>query len=116
VDDVQRGHEGAEGFVGLASALEVLRSELETAWEAGKDKRVRFRATRVLVTLQAVARREGEVGGKLRWYVIEAGGGGKVAAEATQTLELTLEPQLYDEHGNPAGPLDVYGRQSEPGG
>jgi Trypsin-co-occurring domain 2 len=109
------GRDGAEGFVGLASALEVLRSELETAWKAGEGRHVRFHASELTVTLQTVARREREGGGKLRWYVIEAGGGAKAAAEATQTLELTLTPVLYDEHGKAVGPLDVHGQQSEPG-
>ena len=107
--------DGGAGFVGLASALEVLRSELEEAWKAGKGKRVRFRVSEVAVTLQAVARREREGSGKLRWYVVEAGGGAKSSGEATQTLELTLMPGLYDEHGEPQ-PLDISGLQPKPGG
>jgi hypothetical protein len=115
VNEEGDSRDGAEGFVGLASALEVLRSELEAAWEAGQGKRVRFRVSQLTVTMQAVARREREAGGKLRWYVLEAGGGAKSSAEATQTLELTLAPGLYDERGDPE-PLDVYGVQPRPGG
>ena len=111
------GHDAqgdAAGFVELASALEVLRSELEEAWEAGQGKRIRFRVSAITLTLQAVARWEREVGGKLRWYVLEAGGGAKSAEEATQTLVLTLSPGVYNENGELV-PLDVYGDQAQPG-
>ena len=105
----------SEGFVGLSSALDVLRAELEAAWEAGQGKRVRFRVSELTVTIQVVARREREAGGKLRWYVLEAGGGAKSSGETTQSLVLTLTPGLYDESGKVL-PLDVYGDQAEPGG
>jgi hypothetical protein len=103
------------GFVGLSSALEVLRAELEAAWETGQGKRVRFRVSELTVTMQVVARREREGGGKLRWYVLEAGGSAKASGETTQGLVLTLTPGLYDESGK-ALPLDVYGVQPQPGG
>ena len=114
MNDGRDAHDGAEGFVGLANALEVLRSELEKAWEAGQDQRVRFRVSELTVTIQAVARREREAGGKVRWYLLEAGGGAKSAAEATQTLVLTLSPGVYDETGELLQ-LDVYGDQPQPG-
>jgi hypothetical protein len=107
--------DGSEGFVGLASALEVLRSELEEAWRLGQGRNVRFRVSQLTVTIQAVARRERGAVGRLRWYLIEAGGSATSASEATQTLELTLTPGLYDEQGNPQ-PLDVYGVQPRPEG
>jgi hypothetical protein len=103
-----------EGFVGLSSALEVLREELEAAWVAGQGKRVRFRVSNLTVTMQVVASREREGGGKLRWYVLEAGGSAKSSGETTQSLVLTLTPGLYDESGNVL-PLDVYGDQAQPG-
>jgi hypothetical protein len=103
-----------EGFVGLSSALEVLRAELEAAWEAGQGKRVRFRVSDLTVTMQVVARREREAGGKVRWYVLEGGGGAKSSGETTQSLMLTLTPGFYDESGNPS-PLDVHGVQPQPG-
>jgi hypothetical protein len=45
--------EGA-GFVGLSSAFEVLREELEAAWAAGQGKRVRFPVSELTVTMQVV--------------------------------------------------------------
>lgn len=102
------------GLFGLSSALEVLRKELEVAWRASEDKPVRFRVSELTVTMEVVARREREGGGKLRWYVFEAGGSAKSSGEMTQTLVLTLTPQLFDERGK-ASPLDVKDLQSKPG-
>jgi hypothetical protein len=104
-----------QGFMGLASALDGLREELETAWEKGAGHTVRFRVSSVTLTLEAVARREVEGSGKIRWWLVEAGGGVSAGRESTQTLVLTLTPGLYDAQGNPS-PLDVAGEQPEPGG
>lgn len=104
-----------ESGLGLSAALEGLREELAAAWAAGQGKAVRFRVNEVTVTLEAVATRSKELGGKVRWWVIEAGGGGKAETETTQTLVLTLTPSLYGDEGQ-AGPLDVAGKQEKPGG
>jgi hypothetical protein len=103
------------GFLELSAALEGLREELEAAWNAGHGRRVRFRVSDVTLTVQAAARGERDVGGKIRWWLVEAGGGAKRSDETTQTLVLSLTPGVYDEAGRSV-PLDVYGPQSEPGG
>jgi Trypsin-co-occurring domain 2 len=103
------------GLMGLSAALEGLREELESVWEQGADKTLRFRVNTVTLTLEAVARRETEGSGKIRWWLIEAGGGVTGGKEMTQTLVLTLTPGLYDAQGNPR-PLDVAGEQPQPGG
>jgi Trypsin-co-occurring domain 2 len=104
-----------QGFMGLSSALDGLREELDSAWEKGAGKAVRFRVSSVTLTLEAVARRDVEGNGKIRWWLVEAGGGVTAGKEATQTLVLTLRPGVYDAQGN-LRPLDVAGEQSEPGG
>lgn len=100
--------------MGLSSALEGLREELESAWAESAGKTVRFRVSEVTLTLNAVARRDVEGSGKIRWWLIEAGGGVTAGTETTQTLVLTLTPGLYDTQGN-LGPLDVSGEQRQPG-
>jgi len=102
-------------LMGLSTALEGLREELENAWEKGAGKALRFRVANVTLTLEAVARREAGGSGKIRWWLIEAGGGVTAGKEMTQTLVLTLAPGLYDVQGNPR-PLDIAGEQSQPGG
>jgi hypothetical protein len=102
-------------LMGLSAALEGLREELESAWEKGAGKRIRFRVSEVTLTLEAVARRDTHGGGKIRWWLIEAGGDVTAGKETTQTLALTLTPGLYDAQGDPR-PLDVAGDQAKPGG
>jgi hypothetical protein len=104
-----------ETVVGLAAAIEALRQELDEAWRESQDQQVRFRASQITLTVQAVARTEKKAGGKLRWWVVEAGADRTAGQEATQTLELTLIPELFDDAGKFVGPLDVSGQQPEPG-
>jgi hypothetical protein len=106
---------GSSGYLGLSTALEGLREELETAWEQGASKALRFRVSNVTLTLEVVARRESEGSGKIRWWLVEAGGGVTAGKEMTQTLVLTLTPGLHDAQGN-LKPLDVAGQQPQPGG
>jgi hypothetical protein len=75
---------------------------------------VRFRATEVTLTVETVARRDKDGSGKIRWWLVEAGAGVTSGSERTQTLVLTLTPQLYDESGRSV-PLDVAADQSVPG-
>lgn len=102
------------GEFGLDVVLDALREDLESAWLSSQGKRVRFRAAEVTVMVETVARRDAEGSGKIRWYVVEAGGGVKSGSEHTQTLTLKLTPLLYDDQGKPE-PLEVYGQQPNPG-
>lgn len=101
--------------LGLAAALEALRDELESAWQSSQGRRVRFRASEVTLTVEAVARLDVEGSGKIRWYVVEAGAGAKSGTERTQTLTLTLTPLLFDERGRPLESILVTGEQPAPG-
>lgn len=106
---------GSSGLMGLSAALEGLREELQSAWEKGARQTIRFRVGEVTLTLEAVARRDTQGGGKIRWWLIEAGGDVKAGKETTQTLVLTLTPGFYDAQGN-LRPFDVAGDQPQPGG
>ena len=103
-----------DGVFDLASALEGLRAELEKAWRGSEGRRVRFRVSDVTLTLQAVARRERSGSGKVRWWLVEAGGEASRGSETTQTLVLALTPNVYDDQGG-STPLDVSGDQPAPG-
>jgi hypothetical protein len=103
-----------EAAVELSAALETLREELEQAWVQSQGRRVRFQVPHVTLTVQATARRENKAGGKLRWWLVEAGAEHDSARENIQTLVLELSPQLHDEAGG-VGPMEVGGDQLEPG-
>lgn len=100
--------------VGLASALEALREELESAWNAGQNRRVRFGASEATLTVEMVARQDRDGSGKIRWWLVEAGAAVKSGRERTQTLTLTLTPLMYDEAGRSV-PLEVDAVQPVPG-
>jgi hypothetical protein len=102
-------------LMGLSTALEGLRDELESAWQKGAGKTIRFGVSEVTLTLEAVARRDVDGSGKVRWWLIEASGGVTSGKETTQTLVLTLTPHHYDAEGK-ASPLDVAGKQPQPAG
>lgn len=94
----------SSGSLGLSTALEALREELEVAWKRSADSAIRFVVSNVTLALEAVARRHVEGSGKIRWWLVEAGGSASAGTAATQTLVLTLTPGLYDEQGY-RGPL-----------
>lgn len=89
-----------EPGVPIADAIEYLRAELESALLKGSAQQVRFSIPTVSVTLSVVASRGSDVNAKVRWWVVEAGGGAKWTREQTQTVELTLRPVQVDEHGD----------------
>jgi hypothetical protein len=98
----------------LSTALESLRAELADAWTQGQGHAIRFRVSDITLTLDVVARKEKEGGGKLRWWLVEGGGSATAANETRQSLVLRLTPGLYDASGA-SQPLDVRGTSEKPG-
>jgi hypothetical protein len=92
--------------VRLAESIRALREELAEAERAAAESDIRFRLKPVTLTVQTVIRREAGTGGKIRWWLVEAGAEGKVASESTQTLQLQLEPLRVTPTGELV-PLDV---------
>jgi hypothetical protein len=99
--------------VPVADAIELLRGELEAALEQGKGHPVQFGVSDVALTVSVVAAKSAEAGGKIRWWVVEAGGSGKWSREVTQTLELTLHPELVKPDGTRVS-LEVGAEDIEP--
>lgn len=100
--------------IDLSAAIEALRSELEEALAASKGQKVSFQVSELTMTLQTVASKDFKAGGKLRWWVVEAGADRGSGHEATQTLELKLLPRVLDKDGRTV-PLDVADNQKRPG-
>jgi Trypsin-co-occurring domain 2 len=105
--------EGGDGLT-VSAAIELLREELEEAWEAGAGRAVQFGVDDITLTLSMVATRKKGLGGKIRWWVVEAGGDASSERAATQTMVLTLKPALVDDKGN-RWSMQVAGKQQSPG-
>jgi hypothetical protein len=97
----------------VADAIELLRDELEAALDKGAGRPVQFGIPDVTLTVSVVAGKSKDAVGKIRWWVIEAGGSGSWSHEVTQTLVLTLHPQRIRPDGTRV-PLDVGAEDTEP--
>jgi Trypsin-co-occurring domain 2 len=74
--------------VGVAEAIEALRTDLQKVIEVGRDQPLRFKLSPIEVTLQVEVTKDAN--GKVGWKVLEVGGG--LGSTRTQTVKLTLEP------------------------
>jgi hypothetical protein len=83
----------------VADAIELLRDELEAALRKGDGRPVQFGIPDVTLTVSVVAGKSKDAVGKIRWWVVEAGGSGTWSREVTQTLVLTLHPQRVRPNG-----------------
>jgi hypothetical protein len=93
--------EATESVVPLAEAISALREELWRACWDGQANRLKFKPAPVELTLQVAITTDRKAKGGVKWYVIEAGGELSRQAVTTQTVKLTLEPVMFDSHGQP---------------
>jgi hypothetical protein len=107
-----------EAMVGLADAIEALRSELMSAASGGDGQAMRFSLDPVELTVQVAVTRDAE--GKIGWSIFGAGGGYERAS--TQTLTVKLTPLWLREDGSltpdfaiasPASAEDTIGRDED---
>jgi hypothetical protein len=105
---------GLPGGVGLAEAIEALRTELTQAMASAPLEGVRFRPGPVELTVEAALTKN--FGGKagIKWWLIEAGGEASRGSVVTQTLKITLQPVLLDSQGKIIDAL-VSGAEGCPG-
>jgi hypothetical protein len=96
----------------IADAIEMLRDELEAALRKGAGRPVQFGVSDVTLTVNVVASKSKDAGGKIRWWVVEAGGSATWSREVTQTLVLTLHPERVIPDGTRV-PLDVGAEDTE---
>ncbi len=78
--------------IGLEEAIRSVRRELTNAMAAGQDEEIRFRVGTVQLDFQVAVSREAEASGKVRFWVVELGGGGKAGTSTTHTVRLKLDP------------------------
>jgi len=83
----------------LSDVIEALRAALDTAWQDGQGRRVRFKLEPVELTVQAGVTRAGKGAAGVRWHVLSLGGERSREAVSTQTLKLRFTPVLFDMNG-----------------
>lgn len=100
-----------ELFLPLTDAVEGLREQLSRAVLAARSDGVRFQVNSVELEFTAVAKREAGGDGKVKFSILgvgaELGAAGKVAAEHTQKVKLSLTPVLSAAAGAEPKKLEI---------
>ena len=80
-------------WVGLADAVQALRSELTAAMTQGADESLRFELGPVEMEFLLEVRREAGVEAGVKFWVVNAGGTGSVSSGSSHRVTLSLTPQ-----------------------
>src|SRR5690242_19859342 len=78
----------------LADLIGDLRTELTKARAKSANEELQFEVGPVELELSVVVSREGGPTAKVKFFVVEVGGGATLGEKNTQTLKITLTPQL----------------------
>jgi len=84
----------------LASAIRVLREQLQDAVQAGEGEELRFALGPVELELQVEAAREGSGEAGIKFWLASIGAKGSRSSSTTHTLRLSLTPVRVDAVGN----------------
>jgi hypothetical protein len=90
-----------KGAVPLSAAIGALRDELAQAWWDARNQSVRFKPSPVELTLQVAVTAGGKGKAGVRWWLLELGGEVSYQSVVTQTVKVRLEPEIFDENGQP---------------
>lgn len=93
----------------LSEMLQTLRQELSDSMQIAAGSDLRFAVDAVELQLQVTVAREGSAGGKVKFWVVEAEGGGKLSRADVHTFKLTLKPMRSD--GRPVAVADASARK-----
>ncbi|MET9524804.1 trypco2 family protein [Streptomyces coeruleorubidus] len=86
-------------MIELSEMIRQLRWELNAAMADGAGERVRFELGTVEIETTVAVDREAEANGKVRFWVVEAGGSGRDTRSRTQRITLTLQPKAVAPDG-----------------
>ncbi|MFH8337168.1 trypco2 family protein [Streptomyces sp. AM6-12] len=86
-------------MIELAEIIRELGQELNTALTDGPTGAVRLELGTVEIEADVVVSRRGGAGGKVRFWVAEAGAEGQLESSRTQRIRLTLHPKLVAPDG-----------------
>jgi hypothetical protein len=104
------------GGLELASVIRQLRAELNEVLSDAEGERLRFELGPVELSLTITVGREATPGGKIRFWVVEAGADAKISHDAVQEIKLVLSPRdmkaPLGSDGKPVSPL-IGGKELE---
>ncbi|MET8284688.1 trypco2 family protein [Streptomyces sp. NPDC048448] len=86
-------------MIELAELIEELRRELTAARTAAEGEDLYFEVGPVELEAAVVVERSATAGGKIRFWVVEAGADGRVAEGVTHRVKLTLDPRTHSGGG-----------------
>lgn len=86
--------------IGLPELIQDLREALGVALAAGAGESLRFQLGPVQIEATVSAERDQSAGGKVRFWLVEAGRDGREHSTRTQRISLTLEPRLAAPDGS----------------
>ncbi|NLU68340.1 trypco2 family protein [Streptomyces sp. HNM0574] len=92
-------------MIELSDMIRELRRELNAAMADGEGDAVRFALGTAEIEATVAVDREAGADGRVRFWVLEAGGSGKETASRTQRITLTLEPRTVAADGTTATAL-----------
>jgi hypothetical protein len=101
-------------MIELADVISELRAELDRARLASAGTALRFGLGPVELEVTVALDREATTGGKIRFWVAEAGAEGRLSSTSTQRIKLTLNPtlgapaQVPEQGALAASPVSVY--------
>ena len=82
----------SEDRIDLSQAIRELRSQLESAINAGEGESLQFESTEVKLELKVGLTKSGEGSGGINFQVLSLGGKRSYATESLQTISLCLKP------------------------
>ncbi len=83
-------------MIELSAVVRELRNELTTAIEAAKDEPLKLELGAIELEFSVAVTQEDDLGGKLKFWVLELGSDLKDITASTQRVKLTLQPRLGD--------------------
>lgn len=88
-------------MIEFAEMIGQLRKELQDVMVSGEREALRFEVGHVELEATVAVERSGGSGAKVRFWVIELGGDGKLGNTTTQRIKLTLQPRLGESDRSP---------------
>ncbi|MCO5968211.1 trypco2 family protein [Actinoallomurus soli] len=83
-------------MIELSTVIRELREELTTAIDAARDESLRLELGAIELEISVAVTQEDDLGGKVKFWVLELGTDLKDTTASTQRVKLTLQPRLGD--------------------